>query len=105
MSVALPKLKGQRLFWVVSLALILSDTAFIAINYHSAKSVLDEQLNRQGAQFRETFDLSVRQTALFMQQVATFVAHDRVATALFAEGVRVVHEEGGGPGPGGEHAA
>lgn len=104
-SVALPKLKGQRLFWVVSLALILSDTAFIAINYHSAKSVLDEQLNRQGAQFRETFDLSVRQTALFMQQVATFVAHDRVATALFAEGVRAVHEEGGGPGPGGEQAA
>ena len=97
----MPNNKNRRygaLFAVVSLFIVLSDLAFIALNYHAAEQVLHNTLDEKGRQYRDAYLHTLDQTTSFMQQTATFVANDQRVQQLFLAGRRAVEAEGGGKG-------
>ena len=91
------------LFAVVSLFIAVTDATFIALNYRAAEQVLHQTLADQGARYRDAYSHTLDQTTSFMEQTATYVAHDPRVQQLFLAGRRAVEAEGGGPG--GEQAA
>nr|CRH05646.1 putative hybrid Histidine kinase [Candidatus Magnetococcus massalia] len=57
-----------------------------------------ESLQREGERFYEFYQITLDQTATFMQQTATYIASDKRVQELFLAGRRAVEQEGGGAG-------
>jgi len=88
----------SSVFILVTLFVAVSDGFFVWTNYQEARSVLHQTLVDKGEQLKNTYFIVLHQVADFMQQTATYIAHDSRVADLFLQGRRAVEQEGGGPG-------
>ena len=88
----------RRIFIVVSLLILLSDTFFVAMNYFSSKEALQASVEQHGDELRAEFNITFDLTTTYMQQAALFVASDDDVQQLFLNGQQAVMAEGGGSG-------
>lgn len=82
------------LFVVVSFILLMSDIAFIAINYWSAKSALNTSLTHRSKEQLQTIDIALGMTLRNMLQLATHISHDKELNQWFLQGKNAVEKEG-----------
>jgi diguanylate cyclase (GGDEF)-like protein len=59
---------------VLSLVLLVTDLGFLAINYVSAKGVLNDTVQERGASLRDGFEIALYTTELKLTEIAAFVA-------------------------------
>ena len=88
----------DRAFWIVSLIIVLTDIAFISVNYFGARDVMLENLAAKGARQEQLFSMYLRTHGLHMQQTAAHIANQPQVRALFLAGREAVMAEGGGAG-------
>lgn len=92
-----------RLFAVVSLVVLVTDAAFLTVNYVTARSAYHRTLHQEGEKLRSGFEVAMAMTYANMLQLATFIGSDPAIQATVLEGRLAVDAEGGGAG--GERAA
>lgn len=78
------------LFAVVSFILLVSDMAFIVINYWSAKSALNTSLTHRSKEQLQTIDIALGMTLRNMLQLATHISHDKKLNQWFLQGKTAV---------------
>jgi hypothetical protein len=93
----------DRAFWLVSFLIVLTDAAFVFVNYQGAREVMYQNLAEEGERQERTFALNLRTQGMHMQQTAAHIANQSDVRALFLAGREAVIAEGGGAG--GERAA
>jgi len=89
---------ARRLFFVLSVLLILTDALFVWINMRAAQTQIHQQFHVESDQLRRLFDSQLASTATRMQQTAAYIAMDRDVQQLFLQGTQAVEAEGGGAG-------
>lgn len=90
--------RSRKVFLLLSLALLLADTAVVGISYHNARKAFEQSLQEHGSQLRASFEVGYAATLSNMLQMATFIANDPHIQHLFLAGKRAVEREGGGAG-------
>jgi len=76
--------KYRRLLIVaITSILILSDSAFVAVNYWNAKTVLDDDLLRRADNHIKVINIAEDMTMRNMLQLATHVTHHKGLNQLF----------------------
>lgn len=88
----------ERVFWVVSLIIALTDGLFVYVNYRDTQQVLYKTLAAEAAQHESAFALNLRSLGLHMQQMAAYLANLSEVRDLFLRGYLAVKDEGGGGG-------
>ncbi len=87
--------KYRRLLIVaITSILILSDSAFVAVNYWNAKTVLDDDLLRRADNHIKVINIAEDMTMRNMLQLATHVTHHKGLNQLFLQGKLAVEAEG-----------
>ena len=87
-----------RALTIVTAFIVLTDALFIYINYRSSWNTLQRDLVARTVHLRSGFEISLRTTASNMQQIATYIANEKVVQDMFLAGKKAVEKEGGGPG-------
>lgn len=90
--------RSRKVFLLLSLALLLADTAVVGISYHNARKAFDQSLQEHGSQLRASFEVGYAATLSNMLQMATFIANDPHIQHIFLASKRAVEREGGGAG-------
>jgi diguanylate cyclase (GGDEF)-like protein len=90
--------QAKRTFLVVTFVIFLFDVMMVCVNYQSSREALQTSLESIGEQFKDSYEVTLDQVGTFMQQTATYIAHDDRINQLFLSGKKAVEEEGGGPG-------
>ncbi|MCU7918305.1 MAG: hypothetical protein KZQ95_08085 [Candidatus Thiodiazotropha sp. (ex Epidulcina cf. delphinae)] len=90
--------RSNRLFLLVTLFILITDSYFVWLNYESARDVMQEGLNDELLEARGGFNLALDGAMDMLQQTALYIASDRRVQALFLAGRRAVESEGGGAG-------
>ena len=90
--------KSNRLFLVISLFILVSDSFFVWLNYVSARNVMHESLQEELIEAGGAFNLALDSSMDMLQQTALFVASDKRVQELFLSAKRAVASEGGGAG-------
>lgn len=73
-------------FWAITFFLVTTDLLTIMVNYRAAKDALHQSLVDRGARLETSYEAALNQTAGFMQQTATYIAHDPRVIELFKAG-------------------
>lgn len=95
----------KRILLALSAIIAIVDILFVYINYRFTHENLDASLREEAGRNYAAFTVSVNQMYANLLMVATLYAEDPKIQELFANGVKAVNEESGGPGPGGSVAA
>ena len=66
--------RKTKILIVLSLVLLATDCGFLAINYISADSVLNDTVKERGASLRDGFEIALYTTELKLTEIAAFVA-------------------------------
>lgn len=93
----MPK-RAKKIFLALSVLLLLSDMAFVGINYHASSVALQERMTIEGRKLRSAFEIALSLTLTNMQQIATLISRDQQVAQLFLAGKKAVAAEGGGAG-------
>lgn len=88
----------SRLFLLLSLFILLTDAAFVAINWYSADKTLATTLHKQSEHLKDSFEVSIAQVYEHMLQLASLVSSNPRVQELFLAGKKAVEAEGGGAG-------
>ncbi|MBU0688659.1 MAG: diguanylate cyclase [Gammaproteobacteria bacterium] len=87
-----------KVFLWLSLILIVSDALFVWINYRAEQARFQGHLEQRATHLRNLFEVEMGNTALSMQQTATFVASMPEVQLAFHQGRLAAEHEGGGAG-------
>lgn len=90
--------KSNRLFLLISLFILATDSFFVWLNYVSARDVMYESLQDELLEAGGAFKIALDSNMDMLQQTALFVASDKRVQELFLAGKQVVEMEGGGAG-------
>jgi signal transduction histidine kinase len=90
--------KPSRLFLLISIFILITDSFFVWLNYVSARDVMNESLQEDLIQAGEAFNIALDSNMDMLQQTALFIASDKRVQALFLAAKRAVELEGGGAG-------
>lgn len=90
--------KSNRLFLLISLFILATDSFFVWLNYVSARDVMYESLREELIEAGGAFKIALDSNMDMLQQTALFVASDKRVQELFLAAKRVVEMEGGGAG-------
>ncbi|GAB5606068.1 diguanylate cyclase [Sideroxyarcus sp. TK5] len=87
-----------KVFLWLSMILAVSDALFVWINYRAEQARFQSHLEQRAAHLHDLFEVELGNTALSMQQTATFVASMPEVQQAFHQGRIAVDQEGGGAG-------
>ncbi|MCK5877846.1 MAG: hypothetical protein KAG43_09440, partial [Candidatus Marithrix sp.] len=90
--------KKIYIFIIISLVILALDTAFVVINYYSAKNALFVSLNSTSQHHQNAFHTVTSMAYNNMLQMTTFIAQNQKLNQLFLQGKKAVAREGGGAG-------
>ena len=90
--------KPNKIFAFLSIVLLFSDIAIVAINYFMAHHAFDLSLQERGERQRRSYALALNMEMNNMLRMASFIAKDREIQQLFWQGKQAVTSEGGGAG-------
>ncbi|KOR31795.1 hypothetical protein TI05_11350 [Achromatium sp. WMS3] len=90
--------KSSKIFWLVSIGLLLSDLIFIGINYHSANNQFQTSMQEQSMQHRFAYELALEMELDDMLKMAYLISENPHVQQLFLQGKKAVLQEGGGAG-------
>lgn len=87
-----------KVFLWLSLFLAISDALFVWINYRAEQERFQNHLEQRSQYLHDLFAVELGNTALRMQQTATFIASMPEVQQAFLRGRKAVEAEGGGAG-------
>ena len=87
-----------KVFLWLSLILAASDALFVWINYRAEQARFQSHLEQRATHLQDLFNVELDNTALRMQQTATFIASMPEVQQAFRSGRLAVEQEGGGGG-------
>jgi diguanylate cyclase (GGDEF)-like protein len=87
-----------KVFLWLSLILAASDALFVWINYRAEQARFQSHLEQRAAHLHDLFEVELGNTALRMQQTATFIASMPEVQRAFHLGRLAAEQEGGGAG-------
>jgi diguanylate cyclase (GGDEF)-like protein len=87
-----------KVFLWLSLILAVSDALFVWINYRAEQARFQSHLEQRATHLHNLFEVELGNTALSMQQTATFVASMPEVQQAFLQGRFAAEQEGGGAG-------
>ncbi|MCG8489377.1 MAG: ATP-binding protein [Chromatiales bacterium] len=90
--------RSSRLFLLISLFILVSDSFFVWLNYISSRDAMYESLQDELSEAGSAFKISLDGNMDMLEQTALFVASDKRVQELFLLGKRAVESEGGGAG-------
>ena len=90
--------KPSRLFLSLSLALLVTDLAFMSISYRSLDNQFDLSMREQSLQQRSAYQLAYEMELDNMVKMANIAATSPLHKQLFLQGRNAVLREGGGAG-------
>ncbi len=88
----------RKAFVLLSLAIALIVSLFVAFNIFILKDTLRATLEQEGEDLRASYTMLLDRTLDTILAMATFIANDDDVRATFLEGRKAVEMEGGGPG-------
>jgi diguanylate cyclase (GGDEF)-like protein len=88
----------QRLFFILTSLILISDLIFVGINYHSSQHALQLSLSRNGNNLKHQYDLALSLVYENMLQLSSYIAQQKSVQELFRAGKHAVTLEGGGRG-------
>jgi diguanylate cyclase (GGDEF)-like protein len=88
----------RRLFYILTLLILISDLLFVGINYRSSQHALQLSLSRNGNNLKHEYDLALSLVYENMLQLSAYIAEQKPVQDLFLAGKRAVSLEGGGAG-------
>jgi len=86
--------KRRVLVLIVSCIALISDVAFVGLNYWSAKSSLENSLMRHADNHMQSINIAVNMTYRNMLQFAKHLTHHQELNQLFLEGKQAVESKG-----------
>ncbi|MEW8497064.1 MAG: cache domain-containing protein, partial [Candidatus Thiodiazotropha taylori] len=90
--------RSSRLFLLISLFILVTDSFFVWLNYISSRDAMYESLQDELSEAGSAFNISLDSNMDMLVQTALFVASDKRVQDLFLAGKRAVESEGGGAG-------
>ncbi|MCG7931912.1 MAG: ATP-binding protein [Candidatus Thiodiazotropha lotti] len=90
--------RSSRLFLLISLFILVTDSFFVWLNYISSRDAMYESLQDELSEAGSAFNISLDSNMDMLQQTALFVASDKRVQDLFLAGKLAVESEGGGAG-------
>jgi signal transduction histidine kinase len=90
--------RSNRLFFLISLFILATDSYFVWLNYVSARDAMYESLEDELIEAGGAFKIALDSSMDMLQQTALFVASDQRVQELFLAGKYAVELEGGGAG-------
>ncbi len=91
-------MKNRRLFLILTLIILISDLLFVSINYFASERSLESHLNRNAANLKNAYDLTLSIVYENMLQMATYLANQPQVQEKFLQGKRALESEGGDSG-------
>ncbi len=85
-------MKNNKYLILLSVLLVVTHCVFAVIIYCSTKNDLRDSIDSWGKVTRDTFNLSLDEKSIAMQQIATFVGNDPVIQHLFFNARRILEK-------------
>ena len=91
-------MKHNKLFILLSLAILILDMSFILINYYYSKVTLHNTMQATSESLYTVFNTELESTYENLLLIASLYAEDRQIQTLFLKGKNALKKEGGGAG-------
>lgn len=85
---------ARKSLLLFSLIILLTDIAFVTLNYHSANKALLSTLSKRALDHKNEFGISMQMTYANMMQMAQFISNDKKLNQLFLKGKKSVEASG-----------
>ena len=80
------KISSKKIFIIISVFILVTDSLFVAINYKSSQEELKKELLRQKSEYTSSFDQYIENAYLSMQKLSNYIANDKTVIRLFETG-------------------